>query len=116
MGLTQSGVGVGHAVAILHGGKTLHSLQRMSNKSYRLIGEYRIHGQMSGEDSPSRYRKRQLGSGVYEHGEAKPCLMNPGLESSVVPTNHVSNHSTVNEIYYSRSQDYILVNSVHGME
>ena len=116
MGLAQSGVGIGRVVAVLHGGKTLHLLQRMGNQGYRLVGQYYIHGQMNGEVLPKPIPKTilQFNSGVYKHGEVKACMMHPGLKSSVVRTNHVSDHSTLHETYYRRSQDHILENRVEN--
>ena len=51
MGLAQSGVRIGHAVVVLHGGKTPYLLQRKRRGSsgYRFVGECYVHGLMNGE-------------------------------------------------------------------
>lgn len=49
MGLSQSGIRIGHTIAILHGGKTPYVLQRTGSRGYRFIGESYIHGLMNGE-------------------------------------------------------------------
>lgn len=49
MGLAQSGVRIGHAVVILHGGRTPYLLQRVGSSGYRFVGECYVHGHMNGE-------------------------------------------------------------------
>ena len=49
MGLAPLGVRIGHAVFVLHGGKTPYILQNFGSKGHRSVGECYVHGCMNGE-------------------------------------------------------------------
>lgn len=60
MGLAQSGVRIGHAVVVLHGGKTPYLLQRAGNRGYRFVGECYVHGKMNGEALTERIPEQEF--------------------------------------------------------